>query len=307
MIARPPFTGCGTALVTPFTRAGAIDEAALRRLVRRQIDAGIHFLVPCGTTGENPTLSAAERRRVVELVVDEARGRVAVLAGAGGYCTEETAALAAEMARAGAAGVLSVTPYYNKPTPEGLYRHFAAIADRAGIPVVLYNVPGRTGCHIDLDTFRRLAAVPGVCGIKEASGNVSHVADVVAAAPPRFSVLSGDDALTLPVMALGGHGVISVASNEAPREMVELVEAMERGDLAAARARHAALLPLMQVNFVESNPIPVKAALAAMGLIEEAYRLPLVPPRESSRERILAVLERLGLCAVAREREENAA
>jgi 4-hydroxy-tetrahydrodipicolinate synthase len=307
MTTRQLFTGCGTALVTPFSRAGAIDVAALRRLVRRQIESGIHFLVPCGTTGENPTLSAAERRRVVEIVIEECQGRVPVLAGAGGYCTEETAKLAAQMARAGAAGVLSVTPYYNKPTPEGLYRHFATIAGRAGVPVVLYNVPGRTGCHIDLPTLARLTTIPGVAGIKEASGNVAHIAGVVAQAPPHFVVLSGDDALTLPVMALGGHGVISVASNQAPGQMARMVEAIERGELASAREQHRALLALMEVNFVESNPIPVKAALAAMGLIEEAYRLPLVPPRDASRQRILSVLDAMGLLGGTSLAGENAA
>ncbi len=307
MTTRRPLTGCGTALVTPFTPAGALDEAALRRLVRRQIDGGIHFLVPCGTTGENPTLSAAERRRVVDVVIDESRGRVPVVAGAGGYCTEEVAALAAQMAQAGASAVLSVTPYYNRPTPEGLYRHFATIAERAGVPVVLYNVPSRTGCHIDLPTLARLQTIPGVAGIKEASGNISHIANVIAQAPPHFVVLSGDDALTLPVMAVGGHGVISVASNLTPRQMVELVEAAECGDLALARDRHRALLALMQVNFVESNPIPVKAALAAMGLIEEVYRLPLVPPGEASRRRILEVLDSMGLRANARPAGESAA
>jgi 4-hydroxy-tetrahydrodipicolinate synthase len=307
MTTRQRFTGCGTALVTPFTRTGAVDVAALRQLVRRQLESGIHFLVPCGTTGENPTLSAAERRRVVEIVIEECQGRVPVLAGAGGYCTEETAKLAAQMARAGAAGVLSVTPYYNKPTPEGLYRHFATIAGRAGVPVVLYNVPGRTGCHIDLPTLARLTTIPGVAGIKEASGNVAHIAGVVAQAPLDFVVLSGDDALTLPVMALGGHGVISVASNQAPGQMARMVEAIERGELASAREQHRALLALMEVNFVESNPIPVKAALAAMGLIEEAYRLPLVPPRDASRQRILSVLDAMGLLGGTSLAGENAA
>jgi 4-hydroxy-tetrahydrodipicolinate synthase len=307
MTTRRPWTGCGTALVTPFTRSGGIDDVAIRRLVRRQIDSGIHFLVPCGTTGENPTLSLAERRRVVETVVDEARGRVPVLAGAGGYHTEEVASLAEQMARSGAAGVLSVTPYYNRPTPEGLYRHFSTIADRAGVPVVLYNVPSRTGCHIDISTLRRLQTIPGVAGIKEASGNIAHIVDVCALAPPGFVVLAGDDAVTLPVMALGGHGVISVVSNETPREMTALVEAIELEDYGQARALQARLLPLMQVNFVESNPIPVKAALAAMGLIEEVYRLPLVSPQETSRQRILDVLAGLGLVDRADLAREHAA
>jgi 4-hydroxy-tetrahydrodipicolinate synthase len=307
MTPRQPFTGCGTALVTPFTRTGALDEPALRRLVRRQVEAGIHFLVPCGTTGENPTLSTGERRRVVELVIDEVNGRVPVLAGAGGYHTEEVAELALQMADAGADGVLSVTPYYNKPTPEGLYRHFATIAERARIPVVLYNVPGRTGCNLDVATLKRLAAVPGIIGVKEASGNISQIADAIAQTPPSFIVLSGDDALTLPLMALGGRGVISVASNQAPCQMAALVEAMERGDLEAARELHGSLLALMQINFVESNPIPVKAALAAMGLIEEAYRLPLVSPRDGSRQRILGVLGDMGLLPEGRLVQEHAA
>jgi 4-hydroxy-tetrahydrodipicolinate synthase len=307
MTRRHAWTGCGTALVTPFTRSGGIDDAALRRLVRRQVESGIHFLVPCGTTGENPTLSLSERRHVVEIVVDEARGRVPVLAGAGGYHTEEVASLAVEMAQAGAAGVLSVTPYYNRPTQEGLFRHFATIADRARVPVVLYNVPSRTGCHIDVPTLRRLLTIPGIVGIKEASGNIAHIVDVCALAPPGFVVLAGDDALTLPLMALGGHGVISVVANETPAEMTALVEAIERGDFFEARALQARLLPLMQVNFVESNPIPVKAALAAMGLIEEVYRLPLLSPQDASRQRILDVLGNLGLVDRAPVAREHAA
>ncbi len=307
MTARQPWTGCGTALVTPFTRGGGIDDAALRRLVRRQIELGIHFLVPCGTTGESPTLSVSERRRIVETVVDEVRGRVPVLAGAGGYHTEEVASLAEQMAQSGAAGVLSVTPYYNRPTQEGLYRHFATVADRARVPVVLYNVPSRTGCHVDVPTLRRLLTIPGIAGIKEASGNIAHIVDVCALAPPGFVVLAGDDALTLPVMALGGHGVISVIANETPGEMTALVEAIERGAFGEARALQARLLPLMQVNFIESNPIPVKAALAAMGLIEEVYRLPLVSPQDASRQRILDVLAALGFINRAHGAREQAA
>jgi 4-hydroxy-tetrahydrodipicolinate synthase len=295
---RTPFTGCGTALITPFTRSGALDEAAVRRLARRQVEAGVHFLVPCGTTGESPTLSRAERLRIVEIAKEAAAGRVPVLAGAGGYDTEETARQAADTVRAGADGILSVTPYYNKPTPEGLFRHFSAIAERANAPVVLYNVPGRTGCNLDLRTLLRLAAVPNVVGVKEASGNMTQICEICREAPPDFLVISGDDALTLPIMAIGGRGVISVASNEAPVEMAQLVEAAERGDFRAARAHHARLLPLMLVNFVESSPVPVKAAMAAMGLIELAYRLPLVPPREESRARIVRVIEELQPAAV---------
>jgi 4-hydroxy-tetrahydrodipicolinate synthase len=289
------WTGVGTALVTPFTAGGAIDETALRRLVRRQIDAGIHFLVPCGTTGESPTLSLAERRRIVELVVEESAGRVPVLAGAGGYNTEEAFETGEAMARAGANGLLSVTPYYNKPTPEGLYRHFRAIAEHTDLPIVLYNVPGRTGCNLDVATLVRLTAIPNIVGVKEASGNMTQMCEVCREVPADFVVLSGDDALTLPLMAVGGRGIISVASNEAPGLMVEMVDAAARGDFAAARTVHRRLLPLMLVNFVESNPIPVKSALASMGLIDEAYRLPLVPPRPESRARIVRVLEELRL------------
>jgi len=287
--------GCGTALVTPFGRDGLLDEPALRRLVRRQIDAGIHFLVPCGTTGETPTLSDAERRRVVEVVVEEAAGRVPVLAGAGGYDTAEVVRAAREMAAAGAQGLLSVTPYYNKPTPEGLVRHYGVIAGATSLPIVVYNVPGRTGCNVDVATLVRLAAIPNVVGIKEASGNMTQICDVCGAVPGDFTVLSGDDALTLPVMAAGGHGVISVVSNETPGDMVAMVEAAARNDFAAARAIYRRLLPLMQVNFVESNPMPVKAALAAMGLVELVYRLPLVTPRDESVARIRRVLADLHL------------
>jgi len=297
----PTWTGCGTALVTPFTASGAIDEPALRRLVRRQIDAGIHFLVPCGTTGETPTLGREERRRVVAAVVDEAAGRVPVLAGAGGYDTEEVCHLAGDMAAAGADGLLSVAPYYNKPTQEGLYRHFSAIAARTRLPIIVYNVPGRTGFYIEVSTLRRLAGVPGIVGVKEASGNMFQIAEACAAVPESFVVLSGDDALTLPAMAVGARGVVSVASNEMPGDMAALVSAAAAGDMLRARLYHQRLLPLMQVNFVESNPIPVKAALAMMGLIDEAYRLPLVPPSDASRMRIRIVLASLGLVDVAEE------
>jgi 4-hydroxy-tetrahydrodipicolinate synthase len=289
------WSGCGTALVTPFTRGGALDEPAVRRLVRRQIDQGIDFLVPCGTTGESPTLSENERLRVIELVVDEAGGRVPVLAGAGGYDTREVAHFAREVRRTGASGVLSVTPYYNKPTPEGLYQHFRAVAEAAELPVILYNVPGRTGCNIDVATLVRLSQVPNIAGVKEASGNMTQMCEICRAVPDAFSILSGDDAMTLPLMAVGGRGVISVASNEVPAEMSRMVAAAARGDFATARVLHQRLMPLMMVNFVESNPIPVKAAMAAMGLVEEVYRLPMVPPRQESREKIARVLRELGL------------
>jgi 4-hydroxy-tetrahydrodipicolinate synthase len=258
--------------------------------------------VPCGTTGETPTLTEEERVRVVELVVDEARGRVPVLAGAGGYNTHEVAAAAKRMARAGADGILSVTPYYNKPTPEGLFQHYSAIAREVAIPVIVYNVPGRTGCNVDVATIVRLSEVPNIAGVKEASGNVTQMCEICAAVPNDFLVLSGDDALTLPVMAVGGRGIVSVASNEVPAEMTRMVELAERGDFAGARRLHTELLPLMLVNFVESSPIPVKYAMAALGLLEEVYRLPLVSPRQASKDRILKVLRDMGLAVAAAAR-----
>jgi 4-hydroxy-tetrahydrodipicolinate synthase len=296
---RAEFTGVGTALITPFTASGDLDEAAVRRLAKRQIDAGVHFLVPCGTTGETPTLDERERRRVVELVVEEAEGRALVLAGAGGYDTREVRHAAREMQQAGAQGLLSVTPYYNKPTPEGLYQHFKAIADSTPLPIVVYNVPGRTGCNVDPATLARLATIPNIVGVKEASGNITQMAEVCRTVPSDFIVLSGDDAITLPLMAIGGRGIVSVASNEVPAEMAQMVEAAERGDFATARRWHQKLLPLMQVNFVESNPGPVKFAMAAMGLCELTYRLPMVPPRPAAQEKILDALREFGLPVVA--------
>jgi 4-hydroxy-tetrahydrodipicolinate synthase len=287
---RKLWTGVGTALVTPFTRDGALDEAGVRRLARRQIDAGMHFLVPCGTTGESPTLSDDERLRVVELTVAEADGRVPVLAGSGGYDTRAVIRTALRMKALGAAGILSVTPYYNKPTQEGLFQHYSAIAGEVGLPILVYNVPGRTGCNVEVRTLVRLSEVPGIAGVKEASGNVSQMCEICRAVPDDFLVLSGDDALTLPLMAIGGHGVISVIGNEAPAEMVRMVELAEAGDFAGARGLHRQLMPLMSANFVESNPIPVKAAMAAMGLLDEVYRLPMVPPSDASRRRILDAL-----------------
>lgn len=292
---RQAFTGCGTALVTPFTRSGALDETGVRRLAQRQIDAGIHFLVPCGTTGETPTLTDRERLRVVEIVVAEAKGKVPVLAGAGGYNTQEVIEAAQQMARAGADGILSVAPYYNKPTPEGLYQHYKAIADAVPLPVIVYNVPGRTGVNVDVATIVRLSAVSNIVGVKEASGNMTQMCEICGAVPDDFLVLSGDDALTLPVMSVGGRGLVSVASNEVPAEMARMVELAEAGDFTAARRVHQELLTLMQINFIESSPIPVKSAMAMMGLLEEVFRLPLVPPRPASRERIAQVLRDLGL------------
>ena len=294
---RRPFTGCGTALVTPFRRDGSLDEAGVSRLAKRQIDAGIHFLVPCGTTGESPTLTEDERVRVLELVVEQAKGRVPVLAGAGGYNTQEVIHAAKRMRRAGADGILSVTPYYNKPTPDGLVAHYRAIAEAIELPIILYNVPGRTGCNIDPATLVRLASIPNIAGVKEASGNMMQMCEICASVPDTFTVLSGDDALTLPLMAIGGRGIISVASNEIPAEMSKLAELGSSGDFAAARQLHQRLMPLLQVNFIESNPIPVKSAMAMLGLLDETYRLPMVPPRPASRERIAAVLRSLGLGA----------
>jgi 4-hydroxy-tetrahydrodipicolinate synthase len=296
---RTPFTGVGTALITPFTAAGDVDEPGVRRLARRQIDLGTHFLVPCGTTGEVPTLSAEERRRVVEIVVDEAGGTTPVLAGAGGYDTREVAHAAAEMHAAGADGLLSVTPYYNRPTPEGLYQHYRAVADASPLPIVVYNVPGRTGCNVDAATLARLATIPTIVGVKEAAGNMTQMAEIVRAVPDDFLVLSGDDALTVPLMAIGGRGIISVCSNQIPREMADMVEAAERGDFATARRIHQRVLNLMLVNFCESSPGPVKFAMAAMGLCEEVFRLPMVPSRQASREKVLAVLRELGLPIVS--------
>lgn len=287
--------GCGTALVTPFTSAGDLDEPALRRLVKRQVEAGIHFLVPCGTTGESPTLTSAERRRVVEIVVDEAGGRVPIVAGAGGYDTREVVEAARMMHAAGADALLSVTPYYNKPTPEGLFQHYAAISEATPLPVIVYNVPGRTGCNVDPATLARLATLPTVVAVKEASGNMTQICEICVRVPDTFVVFCGDDAMALPAMAVGARGVISVASNQVPGLMAHMVDSAMRNDFADARAIHTRLMPLMSVNFVESNPIPVKASLAMMGLITEAYRLPMVPPGAETRRKIASVLQALEL------------
>ncbi len=295
MTPRRPFTGCGTALVTPFTATGRIDEDGVRRLARRQVEAGMHFLVPVGTTGEAPTLSATEKRQVVELVVDEVRGAVPVLAGAGGYNTSEVIEAAHAMAEAGAQGILSVSPYYNKPTQEGLFQHYASMAANTNLPIILYNVPGRTGSNIEPATTEKLAQVPQIIGIKEASGNVFQIADVRRRVPAEFLVLSGDDTLALPVMALGGEGVISVAGNEVPADMARLVEACERGDFAAARVIHERILPLLQANFLESNPGPVKAVMALAGLLEPVYRLPLVAPTSDTLQTLRRIALELGL------------
>lgn len=289
------FTGCGTAMVTPFRKDLSLDEAALRRLARRQIEAGINFLVPCGTTGESPTLTHSEHLRVVEITLEEAKGKVPVLAGAGGYNTAEVVSLAKELEAMGADGILSVTPYYNKPTPEGLYQHYKAIASAVRLPVIVYSVQGRTGINVDPATLRRLSEIENIAGIKEASGNISQMSAILNQVPDGFTVLSGDDAITLPLMALGGKGIISVVSNEIPAEMTQLAQFCLKGDFAGARALHRTYLPLMEVNFVESNPIPVKAAMGLMGLLEPVWRLPLVPPSPASLSKIEKVLQDLAL------------
>jgi len=289
------FTGTGTALVTPFRRDGSLDEPTLRALVKRQIAAGIDFLVPCGTTGESPTLSEEERNRVVAITVELAKGKVPVLAGAGGYNTCEVIERARELARLDVSGILSVTPYYNKPTQEGLYQHFKAIAEAVDLPIILYSVQGRTGVNIEPATVQRLAQIPNIVGIKEASGNVGQMATIMNCVPEEFLVLSGDDALTLPLLAIGGRGVISVVSNEIPAEMTRLTHLALEGDFAGALQIHRRYHALMEINFVESNPIPVKAAMAEMGLLEPSWRLPLVPPKAENRAKIRAVLESLKL------------
>src|SRR6266853_6858416 len=289
------FTGTGTALVTPFQADGSLDERAMRQLVGRQIEAGIDFLVPCGTTGESPTLTREEHLRVVQITVEAAKGKVPVLAGAGGYNTAEVIALGRELAGLGVDGILSVTPYYNKPTQEGLFQHYRAIAEAVSLPIILYSVQGRTGVNIEPATVRRLAEIENIVGIKEASGNVPQMAAILNAVPDDFIVLSGDDAITLPVISLGGRGVISVVSNDIPAEMSQLTRLALQVDFPGARAIHSRYHPLMEINFVESNPIPVKAAMAQMGLLEPVWRLPLVPPKAENQASIRAVLEALGL------------
>lgn len=289
------FTGCGTALVTPFQPDFSLDEAALRKLVQRQICGGVDFLVPCGTTGENPTLTRREHLRVVEITLQEAAGKMPVVAGAGGYNTQEVVDLARELESLGANGLLSVTPYYNKPTQEGLYQHYRAIARSTRLPIVLYNVPGRCGSNLEPSTVKRLAEIDNIVGLKEASGNISQMAALANAVPDDFAILSGDDAIALPLFALGGRGVISVASNEIPAEIVRLCQHGLRGEFEEARAIHRKYLPLMEINFIESNPIPVKAALALMGLLEPVWRLPMVAPKAENLERIRAVLQSLQL------------
>jgi 4-hydroxy-tetrahydrodipicolinate synthase len=289
------FIGCGTALVTPFQKDGSLDEATMRKLVQRQIADGINFLVPCGTTGESPTLTREEHLRVVEITIEEAKGKVPVLAGAGGYNTHEVIELAQAVEKLGADGVLSVTPYYNKPTQEGLYQHYKAIAEAIKIPIIVYSVQGRTGVNVEPATLARLAQISNIIGVKEASGNISQMAAVIHQVPSEFLVLSGDDAITIPLIALGGKGIISVASNEIPGPMTQIAQHALAGNYIEARMLQRRYFPLMEVNFVEANPIPVKAAMGLMGLLDPVFRLPMVPPSPASLEKITNVLRSLDL------------
>ncbi|MGA9568191.1 MAG: 4-hydroxy-tetrahydrodipicolinate synthase [Candidatus Korobacteraceae bacterium] len=288
--------GCGTALVTPFQRNGSLDEMALRQLVRWQVDAGIDFLVPCGTTGETPTLSHDEWLRVIDVTIETAAGRVPIMVGATSNNTQDAVAKTKEASeRDGVDFILSATPYYNKPTQEGVYEHFRAVADASQKPVLLYNIAGRTGTNIETSTLRRLAEIPNILGVKEASGNISQIAEVCATMPEDFLVFSGDDAVTLAVIGLGGVGIVSVVSNEIPAEMTRMTQAALAGKWDMARLIFRKYLPLMQANFIESNPGPAKAVLSMMGRVEEVYRLPLVPMRPENRMKLEKVVSELGL------------
>lgn len=289
--------GCATALVTPFGPGATLDEACLRALVERQIAGGVRVLVPCGTTGESATLSADEQQRVIAITAEVARGRARVLAGAGGNATSAVVERAQTARSLGVDGILVVAPYYNKPTQAGLMAHFHAVAQAVhGLPVVLYNVPGRTGSNIEASTAVALARESeNIVAVKEASGNLAQIMAILRERPDGFRVLSGDDALTLAVMVLGGEGIISVASNEVPDLMSRLADLAAQGDWDRARTLHYRLLPLMEANFLESNPGPVKAAMALMGLLEERFRLPLVPVQEKTRTRLRELLHGLGV------------
>jgi 4-hydroxy-tetrahydrodipicolinate synthase len=288
--------GCGTALVTPFQQDGSLDEMALRQLVRWQVDSGIDFLLPCGTTGETPTLTHSEWLLVIDVTIEAAEGRVPIMAGATSNNTQDAVAKTREIsARRGVDVVLSATPYYNKPTQEGVYQHFRAVAEASQKPIVLYNIPGRTGTNIETPTLRRLAEIPNIIGVKEASGNISQIAEVCATVPEDFLVFSGDDAITLAVIGLGGVGIISVVSNEIPAEMTRLTQAALANKWDMARLIFRKYLPLMQANFMESNPGPAKAVLSMMGRIEEVYRLPIVPMRPENRVKLEKVVSEVGL------------
>jgi 4-hydroxy-tetrahydrodipicolinate synthase len=291
---KKPFQGTGTAMVTPFTREGAIDEPALRRFVDFQIDGGVDMLLPGGTTGEGATLEDDETDRLLSIVLDQAKGRVPVIFGAGSNNTKKAVKATERAKKLGAAGVLSVGPYYNKPTQAGYIEHFKAVA-AVGLPVMVYNVPGRTGSNILAATTLKLAEVPNIVAVKEASGDLGQMMEIIRSRPADFRVLSGDDAITLPLIAAGGDGVVSVISNETPGPMSALVNASLAGDYAKARELHYKLLPLMNANFVESNPIPAKAVLAMMGLMEENYRLPMVPITPGNRAVLQKIAEGLGL------------
>jgi 4-hydroxy-tetrahydrodipicolinate synthase len=291
--------GCGTALVTPFHQDGSIDGTALRNLVAWQIESGIDFLVPCGTTGETPTLSHDEWLYVIDTTIEVAAGRVPIVAGATSNSTYDAVEKAKEIAaRPGVNAILTASPYYNKPTQEGQYRHFRAIAEAVGEKtIILYNVPGRTAANLEPSTLARLAEIPNIVGVKEASGNMTQIAEAINSVPETFLVFSGDDAVTLPVIALGGVGVISVAGNEIPHEMALLTRTALHNDWTAARTLHRKYLPLMQANFIESSPLPVKAVLAMMGKLEEVYRLPLLPMRRDTRSRLQKIATEVGLIA----------
>jgi 4-hydroxy-tetrahydrodipicolinate synthase len=290
-----PFQGTGTAMITPFKNDGAVDEKALRRFVDFQIDGGVDMLLPCGTTGEGATLDAGETDRVVQIVIEQSQRRVPVIVGAGSNSTAKAVEATKRAKKLGADGVLSVGPYYNKPTQQGYFEHFKAIAEAENIPIVVYNVPGRTSGNIEARTMLRLAEIPNIVAVKEASGNIVQIMEIIKDAPSHFRVLSGDDATALAIVLLGGDGVVSVVSNEVPAQMTGMIDAALQSDIATARELHYRLLPLMNANFVESNPIPVKAALAMMGLIEENYRLPLVKMSLPNREKLAKVVEQLGL------------
>jgi len=284
-------TGCGTALVTPFNGDGSVDEAALRALVDWQIDEGIHFLVPCGSTGEAATMTVDEHERVVRATVEQARGRVPVVAGAGSNDTKKAIELSHRMRDAGATHLLHTSPMYNKPPQRGIVAHYRAIAEAVSLPIVIYNVPGRTGSNIEAKTTIEMASIPGIAAVKEASGSLSQIADIIRGRPSSLSVLSGDDELTLPVMALGGDGIVSVVSNATPRLMAQLCDRMRAGDFDAARKLHFQLLAWMRAAFIESNPLPVKAALAMMGRIQNHLRLPLVPMADTHTAAVRAALQ----------------
>jgi 4-hydroxy-tetrahydrodipicolinate synthase len=286
--------GCGTALATPFTTGGAVDERALRGFVDWQIDEGIDFLVPCGSTGEAATMTPDEHRRVVEITVQQTRGRVPVVAGAGSNDTQKAIALSKEMKEAGATHLLHVSPMYNKPPQRGIIAHFHAIAESTDLPIVVYNVPGRTGSNVEAATTLELAKHPRIVSVKEASANLAQITDVIAGRPAGFTVLSGDDELTLPILALGGDGLISVVSNAAPRQMAELVRLGRAGKIQEAQGLHMKLLAWMRAAFIESNPVPVKAALKMMGKMENVLRLPLVPLAEGKSEPVRSALKRAG-------------